>query len=137
VTEVVLDASVVLKWFGGQNEEHEAQALAIRAAYQLGRLLILAPHLLALEIINVAGRRWQWTADQLNQLAADLRILGFEWKEADLTSISNWTTLGLTAYDASYVALAQDMGVQLVTDDQRILQLASGVSASLETWREV
>src|SRR5579875_645739 len=43
MTEVVLDASVVLRWFGGRDEDREAEALAVRAAYEAGRVAVVVP----------------------------------------------------------------------------------------------
>jgi predicted nucleic acid-binding protein len=39
--------------------------------------------------------------------------------------------LGLSAYDAQYVLLAQNLGVLCVTEDQRILARAKGTAVSL------
>jgi predicted nucleic acid-binding protein len=133
--EVVLDASVVLKWFGGRGEEHEDKALVIRSAYQAGELFILAPSLLVLEIVNVAARRWQWQKDMLSRLAAGLDTIGFEWREPDLYRVVRWTGAGLPAYDAAYVALAEETGTSLVTDDRLILDLAPGLAESVRGWR--
>jgi predicted nucleic acid-binding protein len=136
VTEAVLDASVVLKWFGHRGEEREAEALNVRAAYEAGDLVAIAPRLLALEVMNVAGRRWRWGSDQLVELADDLEDLGFEWREAGLDRVARWTAGGLSAYDAAYVALAEEAGIGLVTDDDRIIELAGPVVVPLRDWRQ-
>ena len=129
--EVVLDASVVLKWFGGEDERHGRQARAVRAAFESGDLGVFAPPLLGLEILNVAGRRWAWPARALTELAEALEDLGFEQIDPGLTGVARWTARGLTAYDAAYVALAETLGVELVTDDEQILGTASGIAISL------
>ena len=78
MTEAVLDDSVVLRWFGGRGEDHELEALAIRAAYVEGGLLVLAPALLTLELLNAAARRWRWPTPQVVELATQLDRVGFE-----------------------------------------------------------
>jgi hypothetical protein len=61
VTEVVLDAPVVLKWFRVEGERHLDPARSLRAAFEAGELIVFAPPLLRLEIVNLAGRRWRPT----------------------------------------------------------------------------
>ena len=131
MTDAVLDASVVLKWFRSDGEPHVAEARALRTAFEAGVLLVLAPPLLRLEIVNVAGRRWGWGEQALTALATALDELAFEFKEAPLDEIARWTARGLTAYDASYVALAESESIVLVTDDERILQVAANIAIAL------
>ena len=56
--------------------------------------------------------------------------LGFEMLEPDLARIARWAGAGLTAYDATYVALAEEAGVQLVTDDAGILDVAPDLATA-------
>jgi hypothetical protein len=53
LNEVVLDASVVLKWFGPRDEALAAQARVLRARYEQGDLLVTVPSLLFLELFNL------------------------------------------------------------------------------------
>ena len=48
MTEAVLDASVILKWFRGEGERHLAAARSLRAAFEAGEPLVFAPPLLRL-----------------------------------------------------------------------------------------
>jgi predicted nucleic acid-binding protein len=107
VTTAVLDAAVVIKWLRADGERHVEAARALRTAYEAGELIVFAPPLLRLEIINVAGRRWRWDETALLELAASLDDLGFELTDPDLARVAYWTARGLTAYDASYVAVAE------------------------------
>ncbi len=131
MSEVVLDASVVLKWFRGAGERHVDEARAIRATYEAGDLVVWAPPLLQLELLDVAGRRWELGEDALVTLAGALDDLGFELLEPPLESVARWIARGLTAYDATYVAVAEAASVELVTDDDRILSLAPGIAKPL------
>jgi predicted nucleic acid-binding protein len=131
LNEAVLDASVVLKWFHSEGEDHVEAALELRERFEAGELRALAPPLLWLEILNVAARRWSWRAAQLGQLAAALPELGFEQIEPELPGIARWAANGLTAYDAAYVAVAEQAGVQLVTDDAEIVRTAPGLAVAL------
>jgi predicted nucleic acid-binding protein len=131
VTEVVLDASVVLKWFRAEGERHLDPARSLRARFEAGRLAVLAPPLLRLEIVNVAGRRWQWGESALVELAVALDELGFEFEEPKLPRVAAWTARGLTAYDAAYVALAETRATPLITDDDLVVALAVDIATAL------
>lgn len=129
--QAVLDASVVLKWFRAGGERHLDSARSLRAMYEAGELAVLAPPLLRLEIINIAGRRWQWSEDALVGLAVALDELGFEYEEPELACVASWTARGLTAYDAAYVALAEARTASLITDDDLVVAVAGDVATAL------
>jgi predicted nucleic acid-binding protein len=65
------------------------------------------------------------------QLAATLGELGFEPVEPSLPAVARWAARGLTAYDAAYVALAEETGASLLTDDAAILAAAPDLTTSL------
>lgn len=131
MTEVVLDASVVMKWFRADGERHLRQARSLRKAFEAGELVVFAPPLLRLEIVNVAGRRWRWAESALAELATALDELGFELIEPELVRVAHWTAHGLTAYDAAYVAVAEAGGTRLVTDDDLIVAVAGETATAL------
>jgi predicted nucleic acid-binding protein len=131
MTEVVLDASVVMKWFRGDGERHLESARSLRALFEAGELIVFAPPLLRLEILNVAGRRWRWTESALLELADALDDLGFELIEPELARVASWIARGLTAYDAAYVAVAEAAGARLVTDDDLIVSVADEIAVGL------
>jgi len=132
--EVVLDASVVLKWFRAEGERHLAAARELRAAFEEGALVVLAPPLLRLEVVNVASRRWGWEEAALVELAQGIDGIGFEFDEPRLDRVAVWAARGLSAYDAAYVALAEAEAVPLVTDDDLILGAAPTVATALAAW---
>lgn len=131
MTDVVLDASLVLKWFRGEGERHLAAARSLRAAFEAGDLVVLTPSLLQLEIVNVAARRWGWVENGLVALAAALEEVGFELTEPELGRVARWAARGLTAYDAAYVALAEAQAIRLITDDDLIVTTAPNVATAL------
>lgn len=133
MNEAVLDASVVLKWFHSDGEEHLEAARELRERFEAGELRVLAPPLLWLEILNVAARRWRWTAAKMEQLAAALPGLGFELVEPELVGVARWASQGLTAYDAAYVAVAEQAGTLLVTDDAEVVRTAPDLTVPLST----
>jgi predicted nucleic acid-binding protein len=130
LTEVVLDASVVLKWFAPE-QRGSVEARGLRGAFEAGRLSVAVPALLFLELLNVAGRRWRWDEEGLLELADALESLLFEVGEPELQSVAAWVARGLTAYDAVYVALAEERGLTLVTDDEAIVSVAGEITRPL------
>lgn len=129
--EVVLDASVALKWFRTEDEQHVEEARAVRAQFESGQLLIVVPRLLELESLNVAARRWAWGEGALVDLVGTLREFRFEVRDPEMELVARWAARGLSAYDAVYVALAEAEGTELVTDDELILDIASAVAMPL------
>jgi predicted nucleic acid-binding protein len=63
MASVVVDSSVVIKWF--LPEPYAAQARAIRAVAQTGALILLAPTLIYAELGNIV-----WKKQTLQRLAA-------------------------------------------------------------------
>jgi len=62
LTEVVLDASVIARWFGPMADPPSAMW---RTDFETGRIDITVPALRFLELVNVASRQWRWTEDRL------------------------------------------------------------------------
>lgn len=120
----------MLKWFAPE-ERGSREARAIRGEYEAGRLNVAVPALLFLELLNIAGRRWGWEEETLLELAGALDDLLFEVGEPELQSVASWVARGLTAYDAVYVALAEERGHPLVTDDQTVVAIAGVVARPL------
>jgi predicted nucleic acid-binding protein len=127
VREAVLDASVVLEWFTGAAGT-KAGVRRLRAKFEAGDLIVLAPPLLNLEVLNVAGRRWGWSGGALLTLARTLDDLAFDLVEPRLDGVARWVAKGLTAYDAAYVSLAEAARVPLFSQDDAVLRVATGVA---------
>lgn len=117
----MLDASVLGRWVF---EPNDAAAGALRAEFEAGELTVAVPALAFLELLNVAGRQLRWAADELTELADRIQRSGFDVLEPDLARVAPWVARGLTAYDASYVALAEQLDMPLATADRLILELA-------------
>lgn len=132
MTSIVVDTSVVLKWFHADGESEIAEARALLAAHRDGAL---SAHILDLglyELGNVLLRALGWsaedTADQIDDL---LVICG-----PPLVPAPQWRRVAaglaekhrLTFYDAMFVAAARAMRVPLVSADKQLL--AAGLAES-------
>jgi len=85
---------------------------------------LAAPSIFAFEVANIVRRQELAaliTADQAAQAHADLLDLAIEQWPYELLAQRAWQLRqNLTTYDASYVALAELLGVALVTLDRAI-----------------
>jgi predicted nucleic acid-binding protein len=97
---------------------------------------LIAPHLAVFEVANVL-RRHELAgligSDQAVQAHGDLLDLPIELWPYDLLALRAWELRhNLSAYDASYVALAELTGTTLVTLDARIAG-APGIQCDVST----
>lgn len=134
--EVVLDASVVCKWF--LPERDSRIALEIRDEHVEGRIRILAPDLMCFEVANTLRHRRGIGVDQLSGALRELFDvqLVFVRPSVELLSAASDHAYrkGLTIYDACYLALADASECSLVTADRKLLA-ASPNSVALSQWK--
>lgn len=120
--EIILDASVVVKWFS--TEEDADLAIKIRDEHVAGRLTIVCPDLLLYEIPNALRYNPGFSTDDIKDAIKDLVDL-------DLDLIApNEETLGkavehafkrdITVYDSCYLGLAELLGLEFVTGDKKL-----------------
>lgn len=76
----------------------------------------------------MAGRQLRWAAETLDEFADQLDRTRFDVIEPELKPVARWVGRGLTAFDASYVALAEQLDIPLITVDRTILKMAPRVS---------
>ena len=96
-----------------------------------------APHLLDLEVSQVLRRyclAGDMDAERGEEALADLLILGVNRYPHDLFLPRIWELRhNVTAYDAAYIALAEELSAPLLTRDQR-LATAPGHTAVVEVF---
>ncbi len=121
---MVVDASVVIKWQLA-DEEYVKQAVALRDDfYYEGRIKALAPHLLIFELINgvataVRNRRvdFQLAAEAVDNLMA----FGVEVRDIEVQKVLGFALdYNIAAYDAAYLALADQEKCEFWTADRRL-----------------
>jgi predicted nucleic acid-binding protein len=113
----VVDASAVAALLFG---EPEADAIAA----QLDGARLTAPRLLAFELANVCLMKCKRHPAQREALLAAFQLfgrLGVEEATVDHARVLELgLETGLTAYDASYLILARQLQVELVTLDKKL-----------------
>jgi len=120
---VVLDASVVVKWF--VEEQHTEKALEIRKSYLARKIIIACPQVLPFEVLNALRFNPEFGEEQL-KIASDaleryqLRLYPILGEMAHMC-VRNALNFGISIYDASYISLAEHLGSKLYSADEKLL----------------
>lgn len=120
---LVVDTSVALKWLKPQGEQNAEAAAALLEQHQAGSVALHAPTHLLLEVMSALWSHHA-TAAQITRAVRLLRQLHIVFVEPDLDLLGKAAELAVeyrvTAYDALFAALAEDLGCELVTDDRKL-----------------
>jgi len=120
---IVVDASVLANALGDDDTDGSLARSELRAAVDL-----TAPDLVDVETVAVLRKRWlaRTISEQRFQTAvSDLERLDFERVPAlRLMRRAYELRANVTAYDATYVALAEALDCELLTADQRLARAA-------------
>jgi len=129
-TVVVLDTSVILKWFR-QDETGVEEALALREAYLDGALSIAVPDLLLYELGNVLRYKPDLDSDKVTAAVESLLAMGLflhaVTQERLILAVEVAFTHDVTVYDAAFVALAEELQADFVTADERLAHRLRGM----------
>lgn len=126
---VVIDASVVLKWYLA-DEEEGARALGLLDGYVKQEIGLWAPHLLLYEVLNgllLAGRKGRLSQGDIDSACEGFLALGILLKDPApyyARIIQLGMARSITAYDGAYLALAEGEQVPLITADEKLIRLA-------------
>ena len=120
---LVLDASVIVKWF--VEEELTLQALAIRDAYHQRTIDILEPALLPFEVLNALRYKPDFGTEDVKAAAKSLTDFQFHVFFLDRALAEKTAEIaflfGVTIYDASYFALAVLQSCTFVTAEKKLM----------------
>lgn len=131
---LVLDASVAVKWVLPNPETLTAESLQLLKSYADGKINFIVPDLFWAEVANVLWkgvRQRRWSKAVAENAAAELRDRNF-FTISSHTLLPEALKIALaydrSVYDSLYVALAIQFRTELVTADER---LANALAARL------
>ena len=137
MTLLVVDASVVVKWFFPEPSSHAARALLDTPTR------FAAPDLVFAEVGNTIWKRvrtGELDQQTARRMVADVAAVAIDpvpsrllLKDAAAIAIA----AGITVYDAMYVALAVRLRTQLVTADQRLHRFLAHIALLSEHLRVI
>jgi predicted nucleic acid-binding protein len=128
----VIDTSALARLFVPDGPVPPDAETAFNRA-SIGADQILAPQLLLVEVANVLlrkQRRGELSSSELREMlqaVMSLPIRFFEHGPLLLPACTLAETHGLTAYDALYLALAEQHGAHLVTSDDALRNAAQNI----------
>jgi len=124
-TKIVVDASVVAKWF--LEEVHSEMAEAIRKDYADGLVDLAAPDLLPYEVLNALRYNPDFGKADHEKIASIIEDYQLELVPLKNAAVGTAYEHGISIYDAAYAALAAEMEVELYTADEKLIKkLGSG-----------
>ena len=130
--DLILDASVAVKWFNSKNEYHVEQALYIQNKMTLGEINIIVPDLFFLEVLNALITKSGFKTEDISTIKDILIKMNLEIIHPDdlilKDSVNIASENNLTIYDALYIAVARSSDASLVTEDKKILSCISKYS---------
>ncbi|NHI91784.1 MAG: PIN domain-containing protein [Candidatus Lokiarchaeota archaeon] len=125
--EIVLDASVILKWFCDEIDSNKA--LIYKDGYVNREIIILEPDLIIYEIQNVLRYNKGFSIQTVNKALKEFINMDIEIYFPTLKLISIATDLAfnhdISIYDSYYVSLAKMLNCKLITADQKLQKKCS------------
>ncbi len=128
----VIDTSALIRLFVPDGPLHPEVETAFNRAAS-GADLVLAPHLLLAEAANVLlrkRRRDELSAQELRELLQAVESLPIRLCEHGpllFPACALAEAHGLSAYDALYLAVAEQHGARLITNDEGLAKVARAI----------
>lgn len=128
-TNIILDSSVVAKWFFPSEEDGEI-ALKIRDLFLSKEISISVPVLIYYEINNLIRtaikslRISEKLAKRAYQGFLELDLIAYSSRELMEMALEKAVSLDISSYDASYLALSEYLKIPFITADQKLVNKA-------------
>jgi predicted nucleic acid-binding protein len=128
---LVIDASVVVKWF--VEEEFTSQALALAEDYERRRIDLRSVQLMPFEVMNALRYNPELGETEVEKAGEALTCFGVALypilQDLHTLALRCAYRYGLTVYDASYLSLAQFLTCDLYTADKKFIERTKGQTA--------
>ena len=128
MSTVVVDASVIVKWF--VEEENSDKAIKIRDKYIEGEIKLIAPEIITFEVLNALYYKKLFSESEMKEISEALNSYSFglyslEGKYAEKTVEVAFKN-SVTIYDASYISLAVMKNTYMYTADEKLIEKLKG-----------
>ena len=125
----VIDANVGFKWFSSDKEDRVDLARKIQFKLTNFEIEVIIPDLFLYEILNSLLLKKNFCIDDLIYIKQTINLMHinvvFPDEKIFIYAIEIAVNLGLTYYDAIYIAVAEKNDAVLITEDKKILSHAS------------
>ena len=122
--EIVIDASVVVKWYIEENDSDKA--LLLRDRFIGGMVELYVPPLLYFEVLNALKYSQLFKPNELEDAGESLENYGFKVitikDEIRKQMIQIAIKYDLSIYDASYLGLSAGLDMLFCTADEKIIK---------------
>lgn len=140
MSEIVIDASVVVKWFIEENDSDKARLL--RDKFIDGKIELIVPSLLYFEVLNALKYSQLFDLSELNDAGESLENYGFKVitikKKIRKHMIKFAVDHEISIYDASYLGLSIGLGKIFCTADEKIIKkLPSTLKKNVKSLKQV
>ena len=130
MARIVLDSSVLIKWIKERNEELIAEARSLLRGVERLDLEVNVPALALYEIGNILLLKSRLPPSSLDEALDHLEALPLVVAPPAAPLLRRAARLGrdlgLTFYDASFLALALELGCPFISADTRLFERAKG-----------
>ena len=132
IDRVVVDSSVMIKWYVAEDDTDKATSLLLD--YREGKLTMLAPNFIHIEMANIAWKKHTFkglSANDAQAIIDDISTLGLEETNMfDLLTEAYRLAVAhkCSVYDGFYVALSEREQCPLVTSDEKLVKALSAFS---------
>ena len=128
-TNIILDSSVIAKWFFPSEEDGEI-ALKIKALFLSKEITISIPILIYYEINNLIHtavkslRISEKLAKEAYLGFLELDLVAYSSKQLMEMALDKAISLDISSYDASYLVLSEYLKIPFITADQKLVDKA-------------
>jgi predicted nucleic acid-binding protein len=126
--KVVVDASVVFKWFVEEQDSGVARLMA--EDYGGGRVDIASVELMPFEVLNALRYASDSGLEDLRKAALALDKLGLDLRplsgELSVRLLENALKYGISVYDSAYLSLGELEDLPVYTADVRLIKKVGG-----------
>lgn len=122
---VVIDTSVVFKWFAGTEKKREEAKLFLKNHLNKTEPIIV-PDLLLYEIANAWATKTALSSEEVSKNLTFLKKYALNIVPASFNLVMKASKLSkiynISVYDAIFIALAEEKGVKVVTADEKLVR---------------